>query len=686
MKAGIGVPSFVLIDHSIADLGGHHYEYAVRVLRAAEEAGYTPILATNRKFKVATVPWAVYPVYRYGFWLHVAEPAVFRGMRALVSSIRREVFRAKCALAFSPAGMLWASRHSPGDLLRSRLSNPTSTVPLLLMAGFLYLVNIARAAVGLLKAAIPCRQYWRTLLVACKQAVRACWYPIALALQPKGWVLRALYATHKAQAFGEDTRHLFRKVRLEPGDIVFIPTLAESEMLGLSRFFSRHRAARNATWHLLFRRNIYSDRDPEYRAQDEGQRPLRNAFLRFEQSLCGQKVFYWTDTEQLTAQYNRLGVGTFHTLPIPVDLAYRQTTACQPRLPLRIVYAGDARREKGYHLLPAVVQDLWVSYVETGRVSFAFQSNYNTAEGEPDAIVARAQLQCLPADKVKLFMDPLDSNAYRELVLGSDVVLILYDRDNYYARSSGILVEALTAGKPVVVPAGTWMAIQLQDAIYAYHQELLSSIARISTHTLGDLRWHVDGAPEPALLQQGWVAVGVTPVRCQISVPRGTTHLLVSTGLGSDASGRFVRVIVNQFGRDGSLLARDTAIVGGRAEGKSSVLVPILLGVRRVQVGLCYAFGAGSILLSEIRADFLRTLATVPVSSVGCIYADDSDIVSCLKEIVEHYEHYRMSAQVFSDRWSEYHNPASLVRHLVACQMPAERLVAAGALTAQALK
>lgn len=32
------MPKFVLIDHSIVDMGGHYYEYAARVLGAAEAA------------------------------------------------------------------------------------------------------------------------------------------------------------------------------------------------------------------------------------------------------------------------------------------------------------------------------------------------------------------------------------------------------------------------------------------------------------------------------------------------------------------------------------------------------------------------------------------------------------------------------------------------------------------------
>jgi len=41
---------FILIDQSISSVAGHHYEYAVHVLEAAQRAGFEPYLATNRRF------------------------------------------------------------------------------------------------------------------------------------------------------------------------------------------------------------------------------------------------------------------------------------------------------------------------------------------------------------------------------------------------------------------------------------------------------------------------------------------------------------------------------------------------------------------------------------------------------------------------------------------------------------
>src|SRR6267378_6108536 len=60
---------FVLVDQSLSELGGHHYEYAVRVLAAARGDGFDARLVTNRCLPPSLAPeFAVLPIYRFGYW------------------------------------------------------------------------------------------------------------------------------------------------------------------------------------------------------------------------------------------------------------------------------------------------------------------------------------------------------------------------------------------------------------------------------------------------------------------------------------------------------------------------------------------------------------------------------------------------------------------------------------------
>ncbi len=49
---------------------------------------------------------------------------------------------------------------------------------------------------------------------------------------------------------------------------------------------------------------------------------------------------------------------------------------------------------------------------------------------------------------------------------------MLYDPTRYYARCSGVLLEMLCAGVPVLVPAGGWLADQIEDTNQRYLDEV----------------------------------------------------------------------------------------------------------------------------------------------------------------------------------------------------------------------
>jgi hypothetical protein len=661
------VSRFVLIDHSIADLGGHYYEYAVRVLEAAEDMGFEPVLAVNRQFSLPREhAWRIYPVYQHRLWGDARGGRLTGTLKRVLAPVRKWIFLRKASLTYSPLSLWWSERHLPlAETLSRFQARGGSRLTLLALLGACYLFRVMRAGRDLLRALVPFRTYFKGVVQGLRRFLAAVFAPVLLAVRGRDLLKVLRTNVVKPRSFARDTWRLFREVPLEPGDVVFIPTLGEAEMQGLRRFFKRYVRSQHAHWHLVFRRNLYLGRDADYAAQDEGLRPTRNTFRAFCEGLGGQQVYLYTDTEALTAQYNRLGVAAFRTLPIPVSPGYLlPRTERHPEAPCRVIYGGDARTEKGYHHLPRLVRDLWDEYVEPGKVTFAFQSNFNVPGGEPQVATARVQLQAYPADKVRLLLDPLTTREYRHLVLGGDIVLILYDRDNYYARSSGILVEALTAGIPVVVPAWTWMSVQLAEVIHAYHQDVRRSVSVLKSHTNMQLRWRLHGTPDLNPFTDGQMTLsGSAPRYCWSVPPPGATHLLVTFRHGGDSAGEFTRLHVDQLNDERSSIAQESHLLGGGKTG-ASALVQLDLRAKKIWAGFRNASPASCTRITDIRFDFCRAAGDVPLSAVGMIYHDPDMIAACVREIVDHEPHYRASARAFAARWAAYHNPRCLVQHL----------------------
>ncbi|HEX5445131.1 MAG TPA: hypothetical protein VFW87_14930 [Pirellulales bacterium] len=572
-------------------------------------------------------------------------------------------------MLFSRWGEVWAHRHDSIDLLRRARCGPTRD-RLELITGFILLWGWATLcdAGRLLMAAIPCRSYLERVCAAARQVVSRILRPALVAVRRRRAVVQWLLGGRKPSVFAADTQTLLGGLSLGHDDLVFIPTIEPNEMLGLRLLFERSPAARQPTWHLLFRRNIYAGRDSEYAAEDESLRGLRNAFRRFQERLHGVRVYFYTDTDQLTEQYNRLGVVPFTTLPVPVDAAYRAGAAdAGDNGTLEIAYAGDARPEKGYHHLPRLVQDVWHDCVANGKASFRIQSNFNTPHGEPAAIVARSQLAAFAPEKVRLLLAPLTSDDYRQLVVRSDLMLVLYHRDNYYARSSGVFVEALAAGIPVVAPAGSWMASELENEIHAYHRSLLQRPEIACTEVEGARQaWRTAGSRKDWRMADGLLNLSGSAARlCNLDVPPESKYLLVSFHNHSSTAGNSVRVTAHFSCSSERPRARAEAISGGHPARPASVLLRVPAGVDCVQLRLRGAFTDKAIPLGDLRFYFLRSPGELPRSAIGAIYAEPGEIADAVREVVQHHGHYRATAQAKSISWAAFHEPGHLVRRLL---------------------
>lgn len=672
------MPKFVLIDHSICDLGGHYYEYAARVLHAAKDAGYEPILATNKKFQAPhPLPWELLPVYRYDFF-QPDPPRVARTVFGNLRKLRGWVERWKCRLLFSPAAVLWFRRRHGG--LSGQLESRSWLLFVAATVGetCLYLARLCKAAVRLCLSAALLEDYPRKAYGALRQFWDVVAWPWR-SLVARKWVLWGhLHRWRKRTAFAADSISLFKQVELDDGDLVFIPTLTEIDMLGLLTLFRTNADTAKATWHLIFRRNIYQGREPDYANQDESLRPLRNAFRRFLEQLSDQRVHFYTDTEALTAQYDRLSATAFSTVPIPIAADYRASYGEQPasaadkqvtaQRQCHVVYIGDARTEKGYPWLPHLVGD---AVAHELPLRFTFQSNFNVPGGEPAAAVARWQLEALPPEQqVRLLTQPLPSREYRQLLFDADVVVIPYERDNYYARSSGIFAEALVAGKPVLVPAGTWMAVEMSSAIRDYHHSLTTRHPVLATLEARDLVWRAGArkhlfdrhGPSDEALPIG----GRAPTRCWQQPPAGATHLVISFRLSGPTRGIFPGMVVEQFGRGRSPLGKAVSVVGGGDDPRGSMLVPLEAGVRRLRVELNNSMADTPLELNDVRFHYLSADEALPLSVVGTIYTETHELAAWLREMARHYDHYRATAVMFSRVWSDYHCAELLVSQLSA--------------------
>jgi glycosyltransferase involved in cell wall biosynthesis len=271
----------------------------------------------------------------------------------------------------------------------------------------------------------------------------------------------------RLEAFARACDELLRCTPLRPGDQVFLPTVSDFDLLALSEVLPRAAGALEMDWHLQFHFGFLEGRDGDYARQRDRLEAMRHRFERALEPLQGFRLHFYATTRQMAAQYQLLDVADFHWLPYPVNPAFMpRRDASRPAGPLRIVCAGRFRDEKGSARLSDVVEQLWSEQLEPGKAQLIVQGSdrdvrqlvsRHVVEARRDQI-ERGEWPSAPLVRVAF---PLSTRGYLQFLRAADVGLFLYDAERYHSRCSGVLVEMLCVGIPVVVPAGCWLSDEI---------------------------------------------------------------------------------------------------------------------------------------------------------------------------------------------------------------------------------
>jgi len=165
------------------------------------------------------------------------------------------------------------------------------------------------------------------------------------------------------------------------------------------------------------------------------------------------RVVFYADTRPLAEAYRELTgrLDHFKVLPTPVLQPFPPVKA-RRGIDLRLGYMGSPRLNKGFTALPWLYENLPPGLAGL-KVVLAVQIAPET-DTRVRAVVRRlAELAVRPVanrPKLELFKATDGLGRYAELFSGLDIVLLLYTDYHYRFASSGVFVEAVQAGRPVL--------------------------------------------------------------------------------------------------------------------------------------------------------------------------------------------------------------------------------------------
>ena len=272
--------------------------------------------------------------------------------------------------------------------------------------------------------------------------------------------------------FLQDLVELFETYAIAPQDVLFFPNMNHWTLAAVAELQQNVPFERWPALKLLFRRNIdtisrgsVSTTESAYWAG-----VLRRSFDLLASPMAAGRLNLYTDTTRLQAEYAIVSSFAFIVLPIPFRHDYIALKAMVPET-FQVAYFGEARLEKGFGHLPALVEQFYAER-ESGRVRFVFQA---VPAPEPAVMAAINQLRSMAG--VTLLDKPLSDQEYYALLNSSDVVLLLYEPLRYFSRSSCIFIESVVSATPCVTFANSWMASVMEPGT----GEIVESASEIPT-------------------------------------------------------------------------------------------------------------------------------------------------------------------------------------------------------------
>lgn len=165
-------------------------------------------------------------------------------------------------------------------------------------------------------------------------------------------------------------------------------------------------------------------------------------------------VFFWAETvplaNHLTARWNV----RVEPLLLPPKEAAPKVLSNDSAKALKLAYLGAAREEKGFHLLPGIVESV-LQDQRCDRVHFLIQCSPQIIGYSPNISAAIDQLEALAGERVSLQKETLTSDEYDKVFFASDGLLLPYDLEKYRHRGSGIAWDGATCGKVLITREDT---------------------------------------------------------------------------------------------------------------------------------------------------------------------------------------------------------------------------------------
>lgn len=312
--------------------------------------------------------------------------------------------------------------------------------------------------------------------------VQNAWTNLADRVRPKRRPLDML------RQWSDDLARLLTDLKPTPSDSLLINTGDDFALLALAAAMRKCRLERMRI-DVIFHFALYhaDQLDRRQRLRQIG-RQIRWATA----DLQAHDLHLHATTHNLAAQLRETESGaTINPIPYPTRVC--KLAAGASTRPWKVVLAGLPRAEKGRGAIIELLTAMETSALKQHRFRVSLQMPAQRWQAMvPVTLHGAYQRAVAGSDRepIEVMTDNLSTQAYHAWLDTADIGVFLYEPDRYVARCSGVLLEMLARGVPVIVPDHCWLADQVRLAgghrsigfIYQDRAEIPDLLTQFSRH------------------------------------------------------------------------------------------------------------------------------------------------------------------------------------------------------------
>lgn len=187
-----------------------------------------------------------------------------------------------------------------------------------------------------------------------------------------------------------------------------------------------------------------------------GQYTFTDVLRRFdEEGFLNRNIFFHVETRGLQRVYEEAGFAfPIFMGPIPESCFHPQPSETTL---VTTSYLGEARKEKGFVILPDVIEEVRdrIGRRDFAKLRFLVQVTASPLNDTPEIRSARRRLEALSAAHPNIeLLGKLSGDAYQKAMDETDICFLGYEPEAYEVRGSGVAVEMLAAGKLLLCSPG----------------------------------------------------------------------------------------------------------------------------------------------------------------------------------------------------------------------------------------